>query len=96
MSTVVHSKPKSANLMVRLDPVGKATIERAAARRHLSTSDYVRTVVVAQASKELREAKDNTIALTPSEQEAFWDALHADVDLTPKQRELGRLMRGET
>ena len=95
MSTAAHPKPKSANLMVRLDPAGKAVIERAAAHRHLSTSDYVRTVMVAQADKELREAQDNTIALTPSEQEAFWTALQADAELSPKQRSLGRVMRGE-
>ena len=96
MNAAAHPKPKSVNLMVRLDPAGKAVIERAAARRHLSTSDYLRTVVVAQADKELRQAQENTIALTPSEQEAFWSALQADVGLTPKQRNLGRLMRGDT
>lgn len=95
MSTATHPKAKSANLMVRLDPAGKATIERAAAYRRLSTSDYVRTVMVAQADKELREAQGNIIALSPSEQEAFWLALQADVSLSPKQQGLGRVMRGE-
>jgi len=33
--------------------------------------------------------------LTPDEQLAFWQALEQPVSLTPRQRELGRIMRGE-
>lgn len=95
-ATPKSAKAKSVNLMVRLDATGKKTIERAAAQRRLTTSDYVRTVLVPQAERELRAAESNTIALSPAEQIAFWQALNTPLRLTPEQKELGRLMRGET
>lgn len=98
MSTAApkSTEAKSVNLMVRLDAAGKKTIERAAAQRRLTTSDYVRTVLVPQADRELRAAESNTIALSPAEQIAFWQALNAPTRLTSEQKELGSLMRGET
>ncbi|MEE4639255.1 MAG: DUF1778 domain-containing protein [Wenzhouxiangella sp.] len=86
------TQAKSVNLMVRLDEVGKKTIERAAAQRRLTTSDYVRTVLVPQADRELRAAESNTIALSPAEQIAFWQALNAPAKLTSEQKELGQIM----
>jgi len=35
------------------------------------------------------------IQLSPADQLAFWEALHAPVKLTPAQVEFGRLIRGE-
>ena len=85
---------KTANLMVRVDPSSKQVIARAARIRGVSASDYVRSVVVAQARREVDEARTRTIVLTPEEQLAFWQALEQPASLTPRQRELGRLMRG--
>lgn len=85
----------SANLMVRLNPESKARISRAAALRGLSQSEYVRTIVVAQAQRELAAAEQQVIALSPAEQEAFWQALHEPAAPTPAQQALGKLMRGE-
>ena len=86
---------KTASLMVRVDPSSKAVIARAASIHGVSASDYIRSVVVAQARREVEEARTRTIALTPGEQLAFWKALEQPVSLTPRQRELGRIMRGE-
>ncbi len=86
---------KTANLMVRVDQSSKQVIARAARIRGVSASDYVRSVVVAQARREVDEARTRTIVLTPEEQLAFWQALEQPASLTPRQRELGRLMRGE-
>jgi uncharacterized protein (DUF1778 family) len=88
------TETKAANLMVRLDPAAKRVITRAATIHGVSTSDYVRTVVVAQARRDVEEARSRTIALSPEEQLAFWQALHAPVRLTKRQRELARVMRG--
>lgn len=85
----------SANLMVRLDPESKDCIGRAAALRRLSQSEYVRTVVVAQARRELAAAEQQVLSLSPMEQLAFWQALHEPAALTPAQQALGKLMRGE-
>jgi uncharacterized protein (DUF1778 family) len=85
----------STNLMVRLDPDSKDCIARAAELRRVSVSDYVRSVVVAQARRELDAAQNQTIALTPDEQLAFWQALNAPARLTPAQEALGALMRGD-
>ncbi len=82
-------------LMVRLDEEGKDVLARAAGLRRISVSDYVRQVTVAQARKEVEAAEDRTIALTPDEQLAFWTALSEPAKLTPAQKRLGRLMRGE-
>jgi uncharacterized protein (DUF1778 family) len=91
------SKPAlaSASLMVRLDEESKGLLAAAASLRQISVSDYVRTVTVAQARREVDQARQRTIALTPEEQLAFWKALEEPVRLTSAQRKLGRLMRGE-
>ncbi|MBW3540831.1 MAG: DUF1778 domain-containing protein [Planctomycetes bacterium] len=87
---------KTSPLMVRLDEDSKAYLSRAAELRRVSVSDYVRMVTVSQARREVEDARRNTISLTPEEQLAFWKALNAPPRLTPAQRELGRLMRGES
>ena len=83
-------------LMVRLDDESKAALSRAAELRGISVSDYVRQVTVTQARKEVAAAAVQTIVLTPEEQLAFWHALSAPVKLTPKQRKLGKIMRGDS
>ena len=85
----------STNLMVRLDPDSKTFVARAAAMRHVSLSDYVRSVVVAQARREIQAAEQQIIALTPAEQQEFWQALQEPTALTAAQQALGALMRGE-
>jgi uncharacterized protein (DUF1778 family) len=87
---------KSSPLMVRLDEESKACLAKAAELRKVSISDYVRLVTVAQARREVQQAEQSAIALTPQEQLAFWNALNATPKLTKAQRELGRIMRGES
>jgi uncharacterized protein (DUF1778 family) len=82
--------------MVRLDDEGKALLSQAAQLRRISVSDYVREVTLAQARKEVLAAREQTIALTPEEQLAFWNALNAPPTLTDAQRRLGKLMQGES
>jgi uncharacterized protein (DUF1778 family) len=81
--------------MVRLDPDSKTFVARAAELRHVSVSDYVRSVVVAQARREIQAAEERVVTLTPAEQLEFWQALHEPTVLTPAQRALGALIRGE-
>jgi uncharacterized protein (DUF1778 family) len=82
--------------MVRLDADSKDVLTRAAELRGISVSDYVRQVTVGQARKEVEAAAGQTIALTPEEQLAFWNALNQPAKLTAAQKELGKLMRGES
>lgn len=82
-------------LMVRLDADSKRALAEAAELRRISISDYVRTVTVVQAKREVQGAQDRTIRLSPDEQLAFWQALQAPVKLTRAQKRLGKLMRGE-
>ena len=86
---------KSSSLMVRMDEDSKRVLAEAADLRRISVSDYVRTVTVAQARREVDSAREQTIQLSPEEQQAFWKALQAPVKLTPAQKRLGKLMRGE-
>jgi uncharacterized protein (DUF1778 family) len=88
------ARPKRS-LLVRLDEASKTFLTRAAELRGISVSDYVRTVTVAQARKEVQAAREQTIALTPEEQLTFWNALNTPPVLTDAQRRLGKLMRGE-
>ena len=81
-------------LMVRLDDESKQCLAEAANLRHVSVSDYVRTVTVPQARREVRAAAEQVIAMTPEEQLAFWNALNETAKLTPMQRRLGSMMRG--
>jgi uncharacterized protein (DUF1778 family) len=78
-----------------IDRKSKSALSRAAALRGISVSDYVRTVAVAQAHREIRAARDRIIALTPEEQLAFCNALSKPAKLTASQRCLGAIMRGE-
>ena len=82
-------------LMVRLDEESKQCLAEAAALRQVSVSDYVRTVTVAQARREVRAAQEQVIALTAEEQLAFWNALNESPKLTAAQRRLGMAMRGK-
>jgi len=82
--------------MVRLDEESKAFLAEAAELRRISVSDYVRAVTVAQARKEVLAAREQTLAMTPEEQLAFWNALNETPRLTDAQRRLGSVMRGET
>jgi uncharacterized protein (DUF1778 family) len=87
--------PRAASsLMVRLDDKSKAYLSQAAELRRISISDYVRLVTVAQAQREVLAAREQTIALTPDEQLAFWNALNDSPRLTEAQRRLGSIMRG--
>jgi uncharacterized protein (DUF1778 family) len=82
--------------MVRLDAESKAYLARAAELRRISVSDYVRTVTVAQARREVLAAGEQVLALTPDEQLAFWNALNETPKLTEAQKRMGAMMRGET
>lgn len=90
-----NGNPKSNSLMVRLDADSKQALEDAAKLRRISVSDYVRTVTVTQARREVASAQDQTILLSPEEQLAFWQALQAPAELTPAQKQLGTLMQGK-
>jgi uncharacterized protein (DUF1778 family) len=81
--------------MVRLDDAGKEYLVQAARLRGISLSDYVRTVTVPQARREVTAAREQTLALTPAEQLDFWNALAGTATLTDSQKRLGSLMRGE-
>ena len=61
--------------MVRLDKESKALLSAAAELRRVSVSDYVRSVVVGQAERELAAAQSHIIAMTADEQLQFWNAL---------------------
>jgi uncharacterized protein (DUF1778 family) len=82
-------------LMVRLDGKSKDVLVEAARLRGISVSDYVRTVTVPQARREVASAQDWSLVLTAEEQLAFWQALQAAPDLTPAKKRLGALMRGK-
>ncbi len=81
--------------MVRLDEKSKRSLEEAADLRRISVSDYVRTVTVPQATREVQAAKENIIRLSPEEQLALWTALNEPPKLSAAQKKLGAVMRGE-
>ncbi|HBE69218.1 MAG TPA: hypothetical protein DDW52_13800 [Planctomycetaceae bacterium] len=86
---------KNVSLMVRLDQDSKDLLTAAAELRSISVSDYVRSVTVGQAAREIAAANENTIAMSADEQLEFWNALNQPAQVSPAQRELGKLMRGE-
>ena len=95
-SRITSSSRSQSPLMVRLDEDSKDVLARAAELRRISVSDYVRQVTVSQARKEVVAAAEQTIALTPDEQLAFWNALSEPVKLSPAQKKLGKALRGES
>jgi uncharacterized protein (DUF1778 family) len=93
-STGSSSKRRQTrSLMVRLDEESKDILTQAAELRHISVSDYVREVTIAQARREVRDAEEHVITLSPEAQLAFWNALNEPVRLTEAQKQLGKLMR---
>ena len=91
----ISAAQPTSPLMVRLDAESKQFLAEAAELRRVSISDYVRAVTVPQARREVYAAREQVIALTPEEQLAFWNALNETPKLTPAQRRLGAIMRGE-
>jgi uncharacterized protein (DUF1778 family) len=89
------SNKKVSPLMVRLDEESKRCLAAAAELRRISVSDYVRTVTVPQAQREIRAARENVVRLSPEEQLALWTALNEPPKLTAAQKKLGAIMRGE-
>jgi uncharacterized protein (DUF1778 family) len=83
------------SLMVRLDEESKGFLAEAAKLRGISLSDYVREVTVPQARREILAAREQTLAMTPEEQLAFWNALNTPTPLTESQKRLGAIMRGD-
>jgi uncharacterized protein (DUF1778 family) len=86
----------SSPLMVRMDAASKAVLAEAAELRGISVSDYVRTVMVPLARKEVKLAIKETIFLDAKHRDAFMSSLSAPVRLTKRQKELGRLMQGKS
>jgi uncharacterized protein (DUF1778 family) len=89
----VGKATRSRSLVVRLDEESKVLLARAAELRRISVSDYVREVTIAQAQREVRDAEQQIITLSPEAQLAFWKALNEPVQLTEAQKQLGALMR---
>lgn len=89
------AKKNASPLMVRLDEASKQSLAEAARLRNLSVSDYVRTVTVAQAKREVLAAKTHLIALTPEEQDLLWAILDQPAAPTAAQKRLGAIMRGD-
>lgn len=88
------STTATSPLMVRLDAESKQVLAAAAQLRQISVSDYVRTVTIAQARREVASASNQSIQLSAEEQLMFWQALQAPAKLTPAQKRLGAIMRG--
>lgn len=88
-------RPSTSPLMVRLDAESKTFLARAANLRHISVSDYIRIVTLAQARREVQAASEQTIRLSSEEQIAFWEALRQAPKLSTAQRQLAAIMRGD-
>lgn len=86
---------KVSSLMVRLDEESKRFLVEAAKLHRISVSDYVRTMTVSQARREVTAARENVFVLSPEDQLNLWNALNETPKLTSAQRRLGKLMRGE-
>ncbi len=84
----------ASSLKVRLDGASKRVLKKAAELRGISVSDYVRTVIVAQARREVDSAREQVVSLTAEEQLTFWRALQEPRPLSRPQRQLRRIMRG--
>jgi uncharacterized protein (DUF1778 family) len=84
----------SNSVRIRLDEDSKECLTQAARLRGISVGDYVRAVTVPQARRELLAAREQTLAMAPEEQLAFWKALAEPPKLTEAQRRLTSLMRG--
>jgi uncharacterized protein (DUF1778 family) len=80
--------------MLWLDAESQHALAAAAELRRISISDYVRTVAVSQARREVASSHNCSIRLTPEEQFALWKSLQAPAKLTPAQTRLGSIMRG--
>jgi uncharacterized protein (DUF1778 family) len=84
---------KSANLLVRFDRNGKSLVQRAAASRGLTVSEYVRTRILSLARQDVVEAETQVLRLSREDQIAFWQALQKPPAPTGAQRRLGQLVR---
>lgn len=88
-------RSKGRPVTVPLDEEEKALLVQAAALRGVNAGEYLRSISLAQARREVQAAAARTVTLTPEEQLAFWVALNQPPSLTPAQVKLGAMMRGE-
>jgi uncharacterized protein (DUF1778 family) len=84
---------KDANLLVRFDHGSKSLVQRAAAARGLSVSDYVRTRILSLARQDIVEAETQVLRLSREDQIVLWQALQQPRPPTAAQRRLGKLIR---
>jgi uncharacterized protein (DUF1778 family) len=89
----VSAPNKDANLLVRFDRDSKTLVQRAAATRGLSVSDYVRTRILSLARQDVVEAETQVLRLSREDQIVLWQALQQPKPPTPAQRRLGKLIR---
>jgi uncharacterized protein (DUF1778 family) len=85
----------SRPLRVNLDGESRSYLTRAAGLRRISVGEYVRLVAVTQARQGVESACQESIALSPGEQLAFWNALNQPVQLTEAQKRLDALIRSD-
>jgi uncharacterized protein (DUF1778 family) len=90
-----HDPVRPSPLMIRLDAESMACLVHAAELRRVSLSDYVRTVTVAQARREVLAAREAILTSAADEQLTFWNVLNETPKLTDAQQRLGATMRGE-
>jgi uncharacterized protein (DUF1778 family) len=84
---------KGASLLVRVDAKAKTLVQRAADARGLTVSDYVRTLLVAQAQRDVDESETGVLRLAREDQLALWQALQHPPAPTEAQKALGRRVR---
>jgi len=89
------TKEKRETIQARIQPENKEIIVKAAKLRDIPLSDYIRSVTLEQARKEVASQENLILQLTAEEQLNFWQAIDNEPVLTKKQKELGKLMKGE-
>lgn len=86
---------RSQLLQARVKPAAKDLVVKAAQKRDVAVSDYIRSVIVEQAEREVQGAEQDILLLTANEQRQLWEMLDVDCEINEGQVKLAKLMNGE-
>lgn len=90
--TAPTAAANDATLIVSFDRDAKTLVQRAAASRGLSVSDYVSTRIIHLARQDIAEADTGVLRLPREDQIVFWQALQRPPTPTAAQRSLRELV----
>lgn len=90
-----HASGEDTSLLVEIDDQSWQQLTLAAKVRGVSLSEHIGEILRSVSEEIHLSVTDNVAISNPDDQRIFLEALEENPELTPAQRKLGAMMRGE-